>query len=43
MVLTVKPKNSETYHGATLFALSSTWTGMYVVMFIMYNFKYKMK
>jgi hypothetical protein len=37
MVLTIKPKNSETYCGATLFTLSSTWTGLYVVMFIMYK------
>lgn len=42
MVLTVKPKNSEPYRGATLFALSATWTGLYFVMFIMYKFNYKM-
>jgi len=41
MVLTIKPKNSETYRNTTLFTLSSTWTGLYVAMFIMYNLSTK--
>jgi hypothetical protein len=41
MVLTIKPRNSETYRDAILFTLSSTWTGLYIVMFIMYNLSIK--